>query len=51
MAKTVGLTFPAPEKTRMQCPYCDKTYVSEETLAQHIKDKHPEEADGEGVKE
>lgn len=43
MAKTVGLIFPIPEKTRLQCPYCDKTYANEENLTQHIKEKHSDE--------
>lgn len=44
MAKTVGLTFPVLEKLRLQCPHCDNTYANDETLAQHIKDKHSEVA-------
>lgn len=44
MAKTVGLTFkdPAVEAEKYPCPVCGKEYKSQESLARHIKDKHPE---------
>lgn len=39
--KTVGLCFPTEEKT-FACPFCDKTYKTEEGLKKHIAEKHPE---------
>lgn len=27
---------------RIPCPHCEKTYATEETLAKHIAEKHPE---------
>ena len=49
MAKTVGLTFkkatPAPEVEKYTCPVCGKEYKSQEALAKHIKEKHPEGAE------
>ena len=27
---------------RLPCPHCDRHYANEETLAAHIKEKHPE---------
>lgn len=27
---------------KLKCPYCDKEYANEKTLAKHIKDAHPE---------
>ena len=36
---------PLEEETpkKFKCPYCDKEYASEATLARHIKEKHSEE--------
>lgn len=47
MGKIVGLTF--DEAPALACPYCDKTYKTHEELAKHIKEKHPEAANGSDV--
>ncbi|SDG74000.1 hypothetical protein SAMN04489735_100254 [Aneurinibacillus thermoaerophilus] len=31
---------------RLQCPYCDKDYKTEEGLDKHIEEKHPEKKQG-----
>ena len=46
MGKIVGLTF--NEAPALVCPHCGKTYKTPEALAKHIKDKHPEAANGSG---
>lgn len=46
MGKIVGLTF--DEAPALACPHCDKTYKTPETLAKHIKEKHPEASNGSG---
>ena len=47
MGKIVGLTFDEP--SAMVCPRCGKTYKTPEALAKHIKEKHPDAANGSGV--
>ena len=47
MGKIVGLTFNEP--LDLVCPYCGKTYKTPEALAKHIKEKHPDSANGSGV--
>lgn len=46
MGKIVGLVF--DEAPASVCPHCGKTYKTPEALAKHIKDKHPEAANGSG---
>ena len=42
MGKIVGLVFPKAkaEAEIVNCPHCDKTYKSQETLDKHIAEKH-----------
>ncbi len=47
MGKIVGLTF-EEEAAKLPCPHCGKEYKTEEAMAKHIKDKHPEAAGGNG---
>lgn len=42
MGKIVGLVF-REEIKKFACPHCEKEYTTEEGLARHMKDKHPEE--------
>ena len=46
MGKIVGLTF--DEAPALVCPHCGKAYKTNATLAKHIKDNHPDAADGTG---
>ena len=46
MGKIVGLTF--DEAQALVCPHCGKTYKTSGALAKHIKDTHPEAANGSG---
>lgn len=45
MAKIVGLIFPKPADPPelYKCPHCGKEYKTEDGLANHIKEKHPED--------
>ena len=48
MPTIIGLTFPGeapseePAAEKFVCPHCGKEYKSKDSLAKHIKDKHPE---------
>ena len=50
MPTIIGLTFPGeapseePAAEKFTCPHCGKEYKSKDSLAKHIKDKHPEES-------
>ena len=33
---------------RIPCPHCDKTYITEDGLAKHVADKHPDGGDIDG---
>ena len=41
MGKIIGLTFESETNT-FPCPYCPKEYKTEEGLAKHMAEKHPE---------
>ena len=43
MAKIVGLTFAPAAPAVYSCPHCGKEYKTEDGLAKHIAEKHPEE--------
>lgn len=47
MGKIVGLVL-KEDAAKLACPHCGKEYKTEDALAKHIKDKHPEDADGNG---
>lgn len=47
MGKIVGLVF-GEAIAKVACPHCGKEYKTEEALAKHIKDKHPDTADPSG---
>ena len=42
MAKIVGLTFAPATPVVYSCPHCGKEYKTEDGLAKHIAEKHPE---------
>jgi len=45
MATIVGLTFKEPAAPDVyKCPHCGKEYKTEDGLANHIKEKHPDGA-------
>lgn len=45
MGKIVGLVF--EEKVKVACPHCGREYTTEEGLARHIAEKHPDSAEEE----
>ena len=45
MATIVGLTFKEPTAPEdYTCPHCGKGYKTEDGLAKHIREKHPDGA-------
>lgn len=45
MATIVGLTFKEPIAPEVYtCPHCGKEYKTEDGLAKHIQEKHPDGA-------
>lgn len=38
--RTIGLKIEKANVARIQCPYCDKTYASQDNLDAHIAKEH-----------
>lgn len=45
MGTIIGLVFDTPDEEYI-CPHCSKQYKSRENLDKHVKEKHPEAAEG-----